>query len=533
MLAELTRQREQTAGNRLMALSLLIAGLDDASAGQLMDLAAALEDGPVLAEALRYLGKRPKLKSAPLLLAKTESPDVKVRAAALDTLAELRSAEAAEVVRVRLTDLDGGVRRAAASAAGQLGLQAATESLLKLALDLDPAVRRASLDALRRLRDPRVVPLAVLALPDPQTQLAALQCIRELGGPAQLTAVVDVATRSPSAEILPLAVRLLTEWGSADPARRGEMERLVAEVQGANGMLVHWQVAGPLEPKTASSVIEQLEASQRPEPTTGPWRTVIATGTEARLSLDHSRDPGSGHLWLAATEIHLLEPTPSQFLAASNGTLRIWLNGQVVYQRQEAGAFRPDSDRFEVTLPSGPNRLLIQVGVNKGAAELQVRFRRKSPTAERERLAQAALARAGNIEHGRQLFFDGTKSQCIKCHRLREQGERIGPDLTGIGKRFSRVYIIESILEPSRTIAPSYETHVVALKDGRVLTGTRIAEDEANLTLGDNQGQKHVLAKANIEARQTQPLSIMPDGLEKQWTLEEFIDLIAFLVNQK
>jgi quinoprotein glucose dehydrogenase len=71
-------------------------------------------------------------------------------------------------------------------------------------------------------------------------------------------------------------------------------------------------------------------------------------------------------------------------------------------------------------------------------------------------LTQSALTRAGDRERGRKLFFDSDKSLCLRCHRLGDQGERMGPELTGVGSRFSRIYVVESILEPSRTIAPSF-----------------------------------------------------------------------------
>src|SRR5262249_1094174 len=159
--------------------------------------------------------------------------------------------------------------------------------------------------------------------------------------------------------------------------------------------------------------------------------------------------------------------------------------------------------------------------------------RRKSAAAEHEKLTQAALTRKGDIERGRKVFFDAEKSQCIKCHRIGDQGERIGPELTGVGSRFSPIYIVESILEPTRTIVPSSETVTVILKNGKVLTGVRVAQSDTTLTLGDNQAQKHIISRADIEDQQAQAVSTMPEGLEKRLTLEEFVDLIAFLVSQK
>ena len=258
---------------------------------------------------------------------------------------------------------------------------------------------------------------------------------------------------------------------------------------------------------------------------------MFATGTEARIPL--ASQAVKGGFWLAYTEVAVTEPTAVEFLASSGGSLQVWLNGGSLYRRDQARNFQIDSDRFSGTLAKGVNRLLVQVGPAEGASAFHLRFRRKSATAAHERLTQAALTRRGDPEHGRKLFFDVDKSQCLKCHRLGDQGERLGPDLTGIGGRFARIYIVESILEPSRTIAPSFGTLLVALKNGQVLTGVKVTETLTTLTLADNQGHKHLLAKADIEEQQPSPLSTMPEGLEKRFTENEFVDLIAYLVSQK
>ena len=125
------------------------------------------------------------------------------------------------------------------------------------------------------------------------------------------------------------------------------------------------------------------------------------------------------------------------------------------------------------------------------------------------------------------------KSLCLKCHRVGDRGERIGPELSGLGGRFARITIVESILEPSRSVAPGFESVTLALADGRVLSGVRAAETDRTLTLGDQEGRRHEIPKADIEARTRQPQSTMPDGLEKRLTPEEFVDLVAYLAAQK
>jgi putative heme-binding domain-containing protein len=409
----------------------------------------------------------------------------------------------------------------------------AIEQLLKLANDPDTGVRGACLESLHLLREPRAVPLAVAALSDRQLELKALACLAELGGPGQASAVADLAKRSPSGDVSSAAVRVLSGWRGGDgltQAQRQELDRLVAEVHGANGILVRWDVRGPIAATDAPAIIERLQKLG----TAGDgndWRTMFASGTEARVPLapKNSKDG----MWIGYTDVAVPQEAVVEFSASSNGSLQVWLNGKQVHRRDQGRNFQLDSDRFTGTLAKGTNRLVVQVGPSAAAVEFHLRFRRKSARVEHERLTQAALTRGGNVERGRKVFFDVEKSQCMKCHRISDQGERIGPELTGVGSRFSRIYIVESILEPSRTIAPSFGTLVVSLKNGKVMSGVKIAETETTLTLADNQGQKHELKKTEIDEQQPSPISTMPEELEKRFTEEEFVDLIAFLVSQK
>jgi putative heme-binding domain-containing protein len=534
-LAKVVRDKEHAQTNRLTALGLVAGGLNETSERKLLELTGAVEDGPVLAELLRQFAKRPRLNPVPMLLSKASSPSAAVRAAVAETLAERKAPEGTDVVRRMLEDLDAGVRRAAASALGTLGIKPAAEALLKRTRDVDPAVRRASLDSLCILKEARAVPPAVEALADPETQTAALRCIRELGGPGQANAVFDLAKRNPSAEVLPEVARLLSKWAAAQ--KDTSLGLKLAELQGSSGVLVSWSASGPMDVNQAGRLMKTFAnrpgSDSRPLPDGPEWHAVFAAGAEARVTLETSKTFADGQVWLAHATVSVDALTPVQFLASSNGTLSVWLNGRRIHQRKEVRPYRPDSDRFDAVLDKGMNVLLIEVSRSRVNSLFHLGLRHKSSTADHERLTQAALTRAGNPERGRTLFFNVTKSQCLKCHRLGEQGEKIGPDLTGVGKRFARIHIIESILDPSRTIAPSFETLTVALKDGRSLSGVRVAETADNLTLGDREGKKHVVAKTDIEARQTDPRSIMPEGLEKSFTADEFVDLIAYIVSQK
>jgi putative heme-binding domain-containing protein len=381
--------------------------------------------------------------------------------------------------------------------------------------------------------------LAVAALSERETQLVALKCLAELGGPLQGNAVAELAKRSPTAEILPLAVRVLTRWSQAEsvaPAERRALDQVVCDVQGTTGLLVRWEVSAPLSPAMAAVLVAPAGWSAqpvRPPPEgTGRWQTLFAAGTAARLKVPNGEPSSADSVRLCYTDFTLTAPASLQFLASSNGKLRVWADSKLVHQRSQSGRFQPDSDRFDTDLDKGAHRLILELAPASGA-EFHARFRRKSSVLEHERLAQAALSGAGDPEHGRKVFEDVEKSLCLKCHRVGERGERIGPDLSGIGGRFARITIIESILEPSRSITPGFESVTVGLADGRVIGGVPVAETERALTLADQEGRTETIAKQDITARNSQPQSTMPDGLEKRLAPGDFVDVIAYLASLK
>jgi putative heme-binding domain-containing protein len=539
-LERVVRRPEYSLANRLAALEALAAGFMAPDQRRLLDLAAAVEDGPVLARILAELGARQMAKGRPLLLESLDSKTAVVRASALESLAKLEDQEARSKLARLLEDDDPHVRRAAAAAAGMLKAQELGPPLFALAEDPEPAVRAASLVALGQLGDSRAMPLAEAALEHPATQLAALDYVARFGGPQQAQAVSRLFASSRSHEILAAAIGALANWEANQPrdsSHRRALQRAIASLQGASGVLLHWTVQGPMERDAAQQGAAGSAAHAEPaagDSAAAPF-VVLAGSSDAdgRVELNLPDGGPAERAWVALSDVWSAESQQVQFLASSSSPFQVWLNGRRLLQRDAAGEFRPDSQRVAGELRQGANRVALVVSATGGRTRFHVRFRRLASSAEHERLAQLALQSAGNTERGKELFFDAEKSLCLKCHRLGERGERIGPELTGIGSRFSRVHLIESILDPSRAIAPSYETVSLALADGRVLNGVKVAEDSRTLTLADEQARTHVIAKAQIEERQSQPRSTMPEGLEKRLTDREFLDLIAFLAAQK
>src|SRR5262249_56087716 len=101
---------------------------------------------------------------------------------------------------------------------------------------------------------------------------------------------------------------------------------------------------------------------------------------------------------------------------------------------------------------------------------------------------------------GRKLFFDTqAKTQCAKCHSVGGEGGRVGPALDRIASRRAPEFLMESILQPSKDIAPEFEAVAVATTDGRVTTGLRVNGTNFSIQILDENGRFHSVPKPHLE----------------------------------
>jgi putative membrane-bound dehydrogenase-like protein len=140
----------------------------------------------------------------------------------------------------------------------------------------------------------------------------------------------------------------------------------------------------------------------------------------------------------------------------------------------------------------------------------------------------------GDPEAGERVFFHAKGPRCFACHKIDGRGEAVGPDLSRIGAAMNREKLVESILEPSKEIAPAFVTWLVTTRDGKQHTGVVVAEGfDSTLTMAGSSGKRTVLQITDIEDRVAQTTSIMPDNLHGQMTRREFADLLVFLEARK
>lgn len=144
-------------------------------------------------------------------------------------------------------------------------------------------------------------------------------------------------------------------------------------------------------------------------------------------------------------------------------------------------------------------------------------------------IAESILSLKGDAGRGRKLFFQEGGAQCFTCHRVNGEGRDFGPDLSQIGRKYTRGQLLESILEPSKTIDPNYAAFVVETKHDTSNAGFVVRRTSSEVVFKIATGAELTIPMADITRMETQRLSLMPEQLLQSLTAQQAADLIQFL----
>jgi len=138
----------------------------------------------------------------------------------------------------------------------------------------------------------------------------------------------------------------------------------------------------------------------------------------------------------------------------------------------------------------------------------------------------------GDVDRGREIFFNRAEVSCLRCHKLNGLGGEVGPDLAGIGKQQQRPYLLEAIVAPNRHIAKGFESVVLVMADGKFHTGIIKTESKDEVRLMTPEGKLVNVPQADIDER-LQGKSAMPEDLIRHLSPRDVRDLVEFLAVQK
>ncbi len=78
-------------------------------------------------------------------------------------------------------------------------------------------------------------------------------------------------------------------------------------------------------------------------------------------------------------------------------------------------------------------------------------------------------------------------------------------------------------------VRKEYQSQTIALRNGRVLTGLVIDENDQSLTLIDSNRQKTIVARDAVEDAKPSDVSLMPEGLLDKLTEPQIRDLFRYV----
>jgi putative membrane-bound dehydrogenase-like protein len=187
--------------------------------------------------------------------------------------------------------------------------------------------------------------------------------------------------------------------------------------------------------------------------------------------------------------------------------------------------------QLESAILSVDQRALLLAHPNSEIRQLAEKVIGSGASADRQAVVQQywpAARMSGHSVSG-QTVFDRV---CASCHRVAGRGKSVGPDLSDSRSR-SREALLVDIIDPNHRIDPQYLAYQVLTHDGQVYQGQLQAETSEAIVLMQPGGHQQTVLRTEIEQMKVGGRSLMPDGVEKDVTLEQMADLIEFLKPSK
>lgn len=402
----------------------------------------------------------------------------------------------------------------------------------------DPAQQRELLLTLRAAGNEKAETLLPRFLhnPDALVQFVAVQWIGEERLQQHRAALLDNLQRpNLSSELFAAtltALALVDGASFAEAARGGQiyLEKLLADAKSPAELKVQaLRRLRPDSPLLTLATLKQWLRSEEPRLQLEAIRTLraspladkfsllaeLAQDTKFPVNLRAEATAALGDDSSGSGQTLLLQLAQAQALAIQQEALRS-LRGLTLTQNEQAALQKVAQQQKSL-------RPLVQ-------KLLHAKQPPKTPALLDVDTWLSLLEGPANAAAGERIFFHAKSAHCARCHRFNGRGSEIGPDLSLTARSLDRRRLVESILQPSKEIAPLFTVWTVETTAGRVFQGMLLQENEEGEQIyADANGQLIRLPHRDIENRQPQRQSLMPDDIAHSLTVQEFRDLLAFL----
>jgi putative heme-binding domain-containing protein len=131
------------------------------------------------------------------------------------------------------------------------------------------------------------------------------------------------------------------------------------------------------------------------------------------------------------------------------------------------------------------------------------------------------------------VFFSPKIGTCASCHEIDGRGNRVGPQLSGIGRDSTRRSLLRAILQPNENISPAHRLWQVETRDGEVRLGMALRKGGRREIYRDATGNTFRVTKEELVSTRELNRSLMPPDLPRNMTAAELRDLLAYLMQRR
>jgi putative heme-binding domain-containing protein len=136
----------------------------------------------------------------------------------------------------------------------------------------------------------------------------------------------------------------------------------------------------------------------------------------------------------------------------------------------------------------------------------------------------------GDPARGKELFEN--KAGCLSCHRVKNLGSRLGPNLTEIGSTRRTVELERALVDPKADAAPQNRSVRVVTKDGTTVTGRLLNIDTFSIQMLDSNENLRSFSRTDLRESTVLPRSSMPSYKDKL-SPQELADVVSYLASLK
>jgi len=165
---------------------------------------------------------------------------------------------------------------------------------------------------------------------------------------------------------------------ASDDQARQALQAAIHKIQASADYITDWQVAGPYRQtgKDYAALFEIVFPAEIGQGEGAIWKPLPAGTDPARPWVMDLLKPLGGEQCVAyaRTWVHSDQDQPARLELGSDDGVKAWLNDKQVYALNAARTLVPGSDKVDVTLHSGWNRLLLKISQNNLGWEFCARF---------------------------------------------------------------------------------------------------------------------------------------------------------------